>query len=79
MAAELDRILSSEYLGDLQRRDMDEVRSMRAECQGIETGLSYLRRMVQGRLDIVGVELQRRRDGGDPHDLSVLQEAREDY
>jgi hypothetical protein len=51
---------------------MDDIRAMRAECQGVETGLSYLRRLVQGRLDIVGVEIQRRRDGGDPNDLSVL-------
>ena len=35
---------------------------MRAECQDVETGLSYLRRVVQGRLDIVGAELTRRRE-----------------
>ena len=51
---------------------MDDVRAMRGECQAVETGLSYLRRLVQGRLDIVGVELQRRRDGGAPGDLSTL-------
>src|SRR4051812_27745014 len=45
---------------------------MRAECQEIETGLSYLRRLVQGRLDIVGAEQQRRREGADPGDLSEL-------
>ena len=72
MASQLDRILSTEYLGDLEQRAMDEVRAMRTECQAVETSLSYLRRMVQGRLDIVGVELLRRRDGGDPTDLSSL-------
>lgn len=70
--SQLDRILSADYLGDLEQRAMADVRTMRAECQEVETGLSYLRRMVQGRLDIVGVELQRRRDGGDPADLSEL-------
>ena len=45
---------------------------MRAECQEVETGLSLLRRVVQGRLDIVGVELQRRAEGGDPDDLPDL-------
>jgi hypothetical protein len=64
--------MGADYLGDLEQRDMDDIRAMRAECQGVETGLSYLRRLVQGRLDIVGVEIQRRRDGGDPNDLSVL-------
>jgi hypothetical protein len=72
LASQLDRVLSPEYLGDLEIREMTDVRAMRAECQAVETALSYLRRMVQGRLDIVGVELQRRREGGDPHDLSNL-------
>jgi hypothetical protein len=31
-----------------------------------------LRRLVQGRLDIVGAELQRRRDGAEPGDLADL-------
>jgi hypothetical protein len=72
LASQLDRILSSEYLGEVEQRAMDDVRSMRTECQAVETSLSYLRRMVQGRLDIVGVELQRRRDGADPSDLAAL-------
>ena len=72
LASQLDRVLSPDYLGDLESREMTEVRAMRAECQTVETALSYLRRLVQGRLDIVGVELQRRRDGGDPRDLTNL-------
>ena len=72
VSSELDRILGTEYLGDLERRPMAEVRAMRAECQEIETGLSYLRRLVQGRLDIVGAESQRRRDGAPPGDLADL-------
>jgi hypothetical protein len=69
------RILAPAYLADLPSRSTDEIRSMRAECQEIETGLSYLRRVVQGRLDIIDAELARRRDGGDPEDLSALIEA----
>jgi hypothetical protein len=72
VSSQLDRILGPEYLADLERRAMADVRTMRAECQEIETGLSYLRRLVQGRLDIVGAELQRRRDGAEPGDLSEL-------
>lgn len=45
---------------------------MRAECQEVETTLSFLRRLVQGRLDIVGTELHRRADGAEPADLSDL-------
>lgn len=51
---------------------MEQVRAMRAECQEVETGLSLLRRVVQGRLDIVGLELTRRAEGGDPEDLPDL-------
>ena len=72
VSSELERIFGAEYLGDLEQRSMSDVRAMRAECQEIETGLSYLRRLVQGRLDIVGAELQRRRDGKEPGDLSQL-------
>jgi hypothetical protein len=72
MASDLGELLDPGYLGDLPTRSMDEVRSMRAECQEVETGLSMLRRLVQGRLDIVGLELQRRAEGGDPGDLPDL-------
>jgi hypothetical protein len=72
MATELGALLDPGYLGDLTTREMDQVRAMRAECQEVETGLSLLRRVVQGRLDIVGMELQRRADGGDPEDLPDL-------
>jgi hypothetical protein len=60
----LDRILDPDYLGDLSARSMEEIRSMRAECQEVETGLSLLRRVTQGRLDIVGLELTERSSGG---------------
>lgn len=72
MASDLGVLLDPGYLGDLPARPIDEVRSMRADCQEVETGLSLLRRVVQGRLDIVGLELQRRADGGDPGDLPDL-------
>jgi vacuolar-type H+-ATPase subunit I/STV1 len=72
MAADLAHLLDPSYLGDLAGRDMAEVRSMRAECQEVETALSMLRRLVQGRLDIVGVELTRRQTGEAPTDLTEL-------
>jgi hypothetical protein len=72
MDANVQRILDPDYLADLGARSIEEVRAMRAECHAVETGLSYLRRVVQGRLDIVAGELARRRDGGDPADLSDL-------
>jgi hypothetical protein len=72
VSSQLDRILGPEYLGDLEQQAIADVRQMRTECQEIETGLSYLRRLIQGRLDIVGAERQRRAEGREPGDLSDL-------
>ena len=62
--SELERVVRADYLGDLSGRAIDELRTMRTECQSVETGLSYLRRLVQGRMDILAEE-SRRRAGGD--------------
>ncbi len=72
MGARLDQLLDPAYPGELAERSMEDLRAMRAECQEVESGLSLLRRVVQGRLDIVGVELGRRASGGDPADLPEL-------
>jgi hypothetical protein len=71
---ELDRLLDNAYTGDLASRSIEEIRAMRAEAQAVETGLSYVRRLAQGRLDIVAADLRRRREGGDPPDLHSLVE-----
>jgi hypothetical protein len=68
-----DRLLSPDLLDGLATRPIDEVRSLRAECVEVETGLSYLRRMVQGPLDIVHRE-QTRRSSGAEGDLATLVE-----
>ncbi len=70
--ARIERVLDAAYLADLESRPMDELRSMRAECQELEVGLSYLRRLVQGRLDIVNAEVGRRRSGGEAVDTAAL-------
>jgi hypothetical protein len=72
MDAELDRILTDDYLVGLEERPVAELRALRAECQTVETQLSYLRRMVQGRHDIVTGEIDRRSHGGDRYDVSDL-------
>ena len=72
MDTELDRILASDFLAGVDRRPVSELRQLRSECQAVETQLSYLRRMVQGRHDIVAGEIERRRGGGDPLDVSDL-------
>lgn len=59
-------------MDDVTTLSMDELRAKRAESQAIETGLSYLRRLAQGRLDIVAAEQRRRTDGGEPVDAEGL-------
>ena len=58
----LRTITAEDYLGDLTALEMRELRARRATCQDVETGLSYLRRMVQGRLDVAEAERARRAD-----------------
>lgn len=69
----IDRILSDDYLEDLESRSTDEIRQMRDECEEEESGVSYARRVIQGRLDILRAEALRRRDdtagGGDVRSL----------
>ncbi len=69
---DLERLLDPLFLNDLAARDADELRAMRAEAQQVEAKLSYLRRLVQGRLDIVSAELERRAGGAAADDLSAL-------
>lgn len=72
MSDSLDQILADDFLGDLASIDIADLRARRARCQDVETGLSYMRRLVQGRLDVVTAELERRAEGGDLDDLQAL-------
>jgi hypothetical protein len=60
------------YLQGLEQRSTDDVRAMRAECQSLETQVSFVRRLAQGRLDIVDAELDRRHKGRPPSDLAEM-------
>ena len=57
LSDELDRLFAPDYLDGLDERSLDELRAMRAECDHAETAVSYLRRVAQGRLDVVQVIL----------------------
>ena len=56
----IDRVLADDYLDGLRDLPLSEVRARRAEAEQEEVDLSYLRRMVQGRLDVLRAELNRR-------------------
>ena len=61
----IDRVLAEDFLDGLQGLPLPEVRALRAEAEQEEVDLSYLRRMIQGRLDILRAELNRRDGTGD--------------
>jgi hypothetical protein len=61
----IDRVLAADYLQGLAALSMDEVRHLRKEAEQEETDLSYVRRLLQGRLDILRAEQARRTGPGD--------------
>jgi hypothetical protein len=70
---ELDRILTSPYLDGIDSRSLEEIRAMRSECQQAENDLSYLRRLIQGHLDIVHTYINHT-GSEEPPDLAALVE-----
>lgn len=76
----IDQVLAPELLEGLSEADMDELRRRRDLCRAEREYLSYIRRLLQGRRDILRDELDRRRGGGQPGDVvervtAVLAEA----
>ena len=63
----IDRVLAQDYLDGLREASLADVRALRSEAEQEEVDLSYLRRMLQGRLDLLRAELERR--GGGQGDL----------
>ncbi|HZU74776.1 MAG TPA: hypothetical protein VE990_18610 [Acidimicrobiales bacterium] len=61
--ADLERLLGSQYLDGLSDSTTDEVRAKREELQRAEVAVSYVRRLLQGRIDIVEAERRHRSSG----------------
>ena len=62
-------MLDPAYLAGLDTRPVDDLRTMHAECLELETEVSYVRRLIQARIDILEAELARRASGGTLEDL----------
>jgi hypothetical protein len=71
---EVERVLGTDPVDDLSSISVAEIRTQRDECRRVEDKVSYLRRLVQGRLDIVESDLRRRAAGTDPSDVTSLVE-----
>jgi len=70
----LQHLLDEIDIGVVSQRSIDELRDIRDRCQVVESGLSFGRRMAQGRLDIVMVEADRRVSGSTDALLPALPE-----
>ncbi|HZD02519.1 MAG TPA: aerial mycelium formation protein [Actinomycetes bacterium] len=67
----IDRVLDPRFVAHVAGLGLDELRFRRGEAEAEERIISYLRRLLQGRLDILRAELVRRARGGD-HDMTGL-------
>ncbi len=70
----LASLLDPAYVEGLSTLAIEVVRARRTEATEVEVGLSYVRRLVQGRLDIVLEEAQRRTTGASGGDVADLVE-----
>lgn len=59
----IDRVLAEGFLEGLRECELSDVRVRRRDAEQEEADLSYLRRMLQGRSDILRAELARRAGG----------------
>ena len=65
----IDIVLAPEYVDGLADLSDDDLRAMHEECMELETEVSYVRRLAQARMEILGAEQERRATGGSVADL----------
>lgn len=56
----IDTVLEPDYLADIADVDLDELRQRRELVEDVETQISYYRRLLHGRVDLIDFELRRR-------------------
>ena len=56
----IDIVLEPGYMSDLDEIDLDELRKRRAATEDVEIQISYSRRLLQGRMDLLAFEVRRR-------------------
>ncbi|HYN74694.1 MAG TPA: aerial mycelium formation protein [Candidatus Limnocylindria bacterium] len=68
----IDRVLAEDFLDGLGERSLDEVRALRHDAEQEEADLSYVRRLLQGRMDLVRAEQTRRGEEGSAPLIDLL-------
>lgn len=69
--ADLQRLLADDCLKGMTDMPLDRLRGLRVEASAAEGDVSFVRRVAQGRLDIVGHEAKRRAGGEAPNAAQV--------
>ncbi len=69
---DVQRVLAAAYMSDCGDVELDSLYARRRELHDVEGQVSYVRRLTQGRIEILCAELERRDKGGDPADLAEL-------
>jgi hypothetical protein len=69
---ELLRVLDPQFVANAAEQGLDELYRAREVIHQVEGQLSFVRRLAQGRIDILCTELERRDLGGEPGDLGEL-------
>lgn len=56
----IDQILDPPFVAELDAVDLDDLRARKKMADEVETELSYYRRLLHGRLDLLSFEMRRR-------------------
>ena len=56
----IDTVLEADYISDLDEIDLDGLRKRRTGAEDVEAQISYYRRFLQGRMDLLEFEVRRR-------------------
>jgi hypothetical protein len=56
----IDIVLEPEYLADLSEATLEDLRKRRSTTEDVETQISYYRRLIHGRMDLLNFEVRRR-------------------
>lgn len=56
----LDQVMAESFTNDIESISIDDLRTRRVICDDLDTELSYYRRMLHGRMDLLDFELRRR-------------------
>jgi hypothetical protein len=68
----IDRVLAEGFLDSIASAPIEEIRALRADAEQEEADVSYIRRLLQGRLDILRAEVERRAGGSETSILDAL-------